>query len=105
MYPVSKREQTHGAEVLAQELMPNHFEAALPAGSAIAFDSSIWHTTFANVSGQDRRAAHFTYRSSAAASQSGQHGLSESTLGRLAAEGKLGVQRRRILGLPDEGLC
>ena len=30
-------------------------------------------------------------------------GLSEDTLKRLDGEGKLGLQRRRILGLPDEG--
>ena len=31
-------------------------------------------------------------------------GLSEATLRRLDSEGKLGVQRRRILGLPDDWL-
>ena len=30
-------------------------------------------------------------------------GLSEETLKRLDGEGKLGLQRRRILGLPDAG--
>ena len=30
-------------------------------------------------------------------------GLSEATLRRVDSEGKLGVQRRRILGLPDTG--
>jgi len=30
-------------------------------------------------------------------------GLSEETLKRLDGEGKLGLQRRRVLGLPDEG--
>ena len=30
-------------------------------------------------------------------------GLSEATLRRLDSEGKLGLQRRRILGLPDTG--
>ena len=30
-------------------------------------------------------------------------GLSEATLRRLDREGKLGLQRRRILGLPDTG--
>ena len=30
-------------------------------------------------------------------------GLSEETLKRLDGEGKLSLQRRRILGLPDEG--
>ena len=30
-------------------------------------------------------------------------GLSEETLKRLDGEGKLGLRRRRILGLPDEG--
>ena len=29
--------------------------------------------------------------------------ISKETLRRLDAEGKLGIQRRRILGLPDEG--
>jgi ectoine hydroxylase-related dioxygenase (phytanoyl-CoA dioxygenase family) len=102
-YPVCKREQERSPDVLPQELMPNCFEAALPAGAAIAFDSSIWHTTFANHSGHDRRGAHFTYRSSGAASQGGRPGLSEATLWRLEAEGKLGVLRRRILGLQDTG--
>ena len=41
LYPVSTRNETHSEDVLAQELMPNCFEAALPAGSAIAFDSAM----------------------------------------------------------------
>jgi ectoine hydroxylase-related dioxygenase (phytanoyl-CoA dioxygenase family) len=95
-------------DALHQTLMPNYVEAALPAGCGIAFDSHVWHTSMPNTSGVDRRCAYFGYRSSGrfwpqlpvwgeAA------GLSEETLKRLDGEGKLGVQRRRILGLPDEG--
>ena len=60
----------------------------------------------ANTSGQDRRTAHFAYSSSGlsgAPSWGAKAGLSEETLRRLAAEGKLTISRRRILGLPDEG--
>lgn len=85
-YPVCKRERERRTDVLAQELMPNCFEAALPAGCAIAFDSAIWHTTFANRSGHDRRGAHFTYRSSGAASRGGQPGLCSATLRRLETD-------------------
>jgi ectoine hydroxylase-related dioxygenase (phytanoyl-CoA dioxygenase family) len=103
VYPVCKRERERGADVLAQERMPNCYEAALPAGSAVAFDAAIWHTAFANRSGHDRRGAHFNYCSSGARDFDAQPKLSEATLRRLEAEGKLGVERREILGLPDTG--
>lgn len=50
--------------LLDQRLMPNLVEAALPAGSAIAFDSAGWHTSMPNVSGQARRSCYSLYRSS-----------------------------------------
>jgi len=87
--------------------MPNHVSMALPAGSAYVFDSSVWHTSLPNTSGQDRRTALFSYRSSEC--HSGERlwgavpGFSEPTLRRLDAEGKLTRLRRRVLGLPDEG--
>ena len=61
-----------------------------------------------NTSGQDRRCAYFNYRSSgrtypAVDTWGPCFGLSEDTLRRLDREGKLGLQRRRILGLPDSG--
>jgi hypothetical protein len=69
----------------------------------------VWHTSMPNTSGHDRRAAHFSYISSAVSPHGAnptwgeRAGMSEETLRRLDAEGKLGVTRRRILGLPDEG--
>jgi hypothetical protein len=107
-----------GAEdgLLDQRLMPNCIEAALPAGSAIAFDSSGWHTSMPNTSGQARRSCYSLYRSSEnrgsltegrnptwPAPGGTRAGIPEQTLRRLDREGKLGIQRRRILGLPDTG--
>lgn len=102
-YPVCERERQRGAEVLAQELMPNFFETALPAGCAVAFDASIWHTTFANHSGHDRCGCHFNYCSSGARNLDVQPKLSEATLRRLEVEGKLGAKRREVLGLQSTG--
>ena len=101
----------NGGGALEQALMPNYVEAALPAGSGIAFDSHVWHTSMPNTSGADRRCAYFGYRSSGRFLGTSAHaprwgpvaGLSEAALRRLDREGKLGVQRRRILGLPDTG--
>ena len=62
-----------------------------------------------NTSGRDRCAAHFSYMSSAVSpygpnpAWGARAGMSEETLRRLDANGKLGVTRRRILGLPDTG--
>ena len=93
---------------LAQNLMPNYVEAALPAGYGIAFDSHIWHTSMPNTSGMDRRCAYFVYRSSGRfwpqlPAWGPTAGLTEVSLRRLDSEGKLDIQRRRILGLPDTG--
>lgn len=102
-YPICKRDRERAADVLKQELMPNYFEAALQAGSAIAFDAAIWHTTFANTSGRDRCGAHFNYACTGARELDKAPKLCEATLRRLEAEGKLGTERRRILGLQDTG--
>ena len=104
------------AEALPQAAMPNLVRAALKAGSAVLFDSSCWHASMPNLSGSDRCGAHFSYRSSECYPRGegtglesrnmpfgDTCGLSKATLLRLDAEGKLGVVRRRILGLPDLG--
>lgn len=44
--------------------MPNLVRATVPAGSALVFDSSVWHTSMPNTSGRPRCGAHFSYRSS-----------------------------------------
>ena len=68
---------------------------------------ALQHTSMPNTSGQPRRTALYSYRSTGL--ELGPRrwqalpGLSESTLRRLAAEGKLSRLRRRVLGLPDEG--
>ena len=62
-----------------------------------------WHVIMLQV-------VYFGYRSSESFGASGRApqwgpaaGMSEGTLRRLDSEGKLGVVRRRILGLPDTG--
>jgi hypothetical protein len=70
---------------------------------------AIRHTSMPNTSGLARRGAHFAYRSSECYTDGRnpgwgpRAGLDEATLRRLDAQGKLGVVRRRILGLPDTG--
>ena len=56
---------------LDQRLMPNLVEAALPAGSALVFCSSIWHTSLPNLSNLPRRVCYFGYRSSECAGMLG----------------------------------
>jgi ectoine hydroxylase-related dioxygenase (phytanoyl-CoA dioxygenase family) len=101
-----------GSEIdaLPQESMPGHVKMALTAGSAFAFDSSTWHTSMPNTSGSERRTALFNFWSSGVGGWAEsvrlwgpRPGLSEPTLRRLAAHGKLGRTRRRLLGLPDAG--
>ena len=73
---------SHPDDALDQHLMPNFVEAALPAGSGIAFDvsaaapfessdlketaaqSHIWHTSIQNTSESPRRCCYYTYKSS-----------------------------------------
>jgi len=97
-------------DAAAQSTMPNLVRAAVGAGCALLFDSSIWHTSMPNTSGRDRCSCQFSYRSSECSGAESREpswgpraGLSERALRRLAAEGRLGVARRRILGLPDAG--
>jgi ectoine hydroxylase-related dioxygenase (phytanoyl-CoA dioxygenase family) len=94
----------------SQASMPNLVRMTVAAGTAMLFDSSIWHTAMPNTSGAARRCCHASYRSSECAGADGRTpswgpraGLSEATLRRLAAAGKLGLARRRLLGLPDAG--
>ena len=41
-------------DAAAQSTMPNLVRAAVGAGCALLFDSSIWHTSMPNTSGRDR---------------------------------------------------
>ena len=91
-----------GVELLHTN-MPNHFRAAMPAGSAMFFDTSIWHTGMPNTSGQDRRGVIMGWRSPSAATGVG-CGLPREMLEELHAAGRLRRSTRRVMGLPDEGL-
>ena len=106
---------------LPHSLMPNHLECVGTAGTAVCFDTSIWHTGLPNVSRDDRRSVIVGYRKThdrcilprvpAISSRTGSSetrgpghacGLSEATVHRLAREGKLPPVRRRLMGLSDE---
>ena len=112
---VLSRSYGGGATVgeLSHYQMPNLIECSVKAGSAVAFDSSIWHTSFPNVSGVDRRTTLTGYRSSQSANNAAggwprgpgeaRAGLTLEVLQRLDGEGKLPVTRRALLGLPLEG--
>ena len=88
---------------LAHTLMPNHFKAAMPAGTAMFFNTSIWHTGMPNTSGQDRRGVIMGWRSSQTSKGVG-CGLPRPMLEKLQAAGRLRRPTRRVMGLPDEGL-
>ena len=93
--------------------MPNLIECAVKAGTAVVFDSSIWHTSLPNTSSQDRRTTLTAYRSSVASGNSrgwptgttqvDPGSLTLEALRRLDFEGKLSKPRRVLLGLPIEG--
>ena len=59
-----KSSLTLDAELNPQQ-MPNHVKFAAPAGSALIFDTSCWHTPMPNTSGVPRRVYNCSYYSSA----------------------------------------
>lgn len=66
-----------------------------------------WHTSLPNTSGRHRRTVLYNVWSSGlhdVRTWDACHGLAEPELRRLATAGKLPRLRRRILGLPDEGM-
>ena len=85
-----------------------------------AVDSSTWHTSVPNTSGQPRRCTFAGYRTNASKGAgkggangqwpedeltAGPGGLTNRQYRELAAQGKLPMTRRKLLGLPLEGLC
>ena len=87
---------------LPHSSMPNHLECVGAAGTAVIFDTSIWHTGLPNVSHDERRSVIVGYRSSETRAPGHACGLAEATVHRLAREGKLPPVRRRLMGLSDE---
>ena len=94
---------------LPQSAMPNHVRFPVDAGTMVIFDNAIWHTSMPNLGacaggldGRSRCTVEIDYQSSETP-HSGPH-ISEQTLQRLAESGRLPVPRRRLLGLPDEGM-
>ena len=84
--------------------MPNHIACAVPAGTAVCFDTSTWHTGMPNTGTQERRGVIMGWRSSQTKTPGHACGLRGATLQRLESEGKLPLLRRRLMGLPDAGL-
>jgi hypothetical protein len=102
---------------LPHSAMPNMVECAVPAGTAVAFDSSTWHTSFPNTCGTPRRTTVAGYRSGASRGMqggprgqwpvdgiAGPCGLTNDSWRRLAAKGLLPMTRRKLLNLPLDGL-
>ena len=92
-----------------QSAMPNHVRFPVEAGTMVMFDNAIWHTSMPNrggrgggLDGRSRCSVEIDYRSSESP-HTGLH-ISEPILRRLAESGRLPVPRRRLLGLPDEGM-
>ena len=106
--------------VLPQASMPNHLRLAVPAGTTALFDPACWHTSMPNrarpgegggLDGASRCTVQVDYRSSETPYRGprdfhwgAKAAISEPTLRRLAAQGKLPVSRRRLFGLPDHGV-
>jgi hypothetical protein len=104
---------------LPHSAMPNMIECAVKAGTAVAFDSSTWHTSFPNTSGQPRRTTVAGYRSGAGRGMQGgpsgrvtwplgeetegPGGLTNAVYRRLDSKGLLPMTRRKLLALPAEG--
>ena len=108
---------------LPQSAMPNHVRFPVEAGTMVMFDNAIWHTSMPNLGGpgggldgRSRCTVEIDYQSSETpytgpraavwgdVCGGARVGITERTLRRLAAAGRLPVARRRLLGLPDEGM-
>jgi hypothetical protein len=103
-----------------QATIPSCVRMTLPAGSQCCFDTATYHTSMPNTvtergrgggcDGRSRCTVETDYRSAGALGGSSPGwenasgvGFSRATLQRLEREGMLGLTRRRLLGLPDEG--
>ena len=82
--------------------MCNHVKIAVKAGTALLFDTAIWHTALANASDRPRCTVTLSYESSRVTS--GEPAISDATAERLAKAGRLPLSRRRLFGLPNTGL-
>ena len=108
---------------LPQNAMPNNVRFPVEAGTMVIFDNAIWHTSMPNLGGRgggldgcSRCSVEIDYQSSETpytgpravvwgdVCGGARVGITERTLRRLAEEGRLPVPRRRLLGLPDEGM-
>ena len=81
---------------LREEAMPNMFQFAAPAGWALLFDMSTWHTATANVSAECRRVVILRFMSSLVAAGAL---LSPEREERLRARGRLDEQLARLVGV------
>jgi ectoine hydroxylase-related dioxygenase (phytanoyl-CoA dioxygenase family) len=93
-----------GVADLPHTAMPNQVTVQAKAGTALLFDTSIWHTSMPNLASEPRRGVIMGCRTSQTRTDGHGCGLSRQTLERLEREGKLPRVRRRLMGLPDEGL-
>ena len=117
-----------GVAELPHEAMPNQVTVQAKAGTALLFvraiflplamivtrlldrdlccaqDTSTWHTSMPNLTNEPRRGVIMGCRTSQTRTDGHGCGLSRETLERLDREGKLPRVRRRLMGLPDEGL-
>ena len=105
---------------LPQEAMANHIKFTGKPGDILLFDTACWHTSMPNrarpgegggLDGASRCTVQVDYRSSETPYRGprdfhwgAKAAISEPTLRRLAAQGKLPVSRRRLFGLPDHGV-
>ena len=81
-----------------QDQMPNHYNFAAPAGTALLFDTACWHAAMPNTSGADRHCVIMTWVTSAQASNPT---LTPEHMSELEGMGRMTDTLRRLVGAPE----
>ena len=107
VWATSRTHDTEESNTISTLLMPNQVKFAVSAGTAIIFNTAIWHTALPNTSTEDRQCVIIRYHSRTGGMPpglvvSGSSGLTPSTLQQLAQKGLLNDERREILGADDD---
>ena len=79
-----------------QDQMPNHYNFAAPAGTALLFDTACWHAAMPNTSGADRHCVIMGWQAQAAGPM-----LTPEHMAELEGMGRMTDTLRRLVGAPE----